>query len=210
MLEIIIAWLNFIILNASGFLFTYIYILSVMPVTREEKRGEKAWEECARYRMISGVLEFVMIANLILWIWFPIPEINWVVHQNFVIGIIIGICIAIPCLLVLFKGIKDAGSETMKPSKKSTMYGGIYKYIRHPQTTGEFPLIICFAFTVNSLFLVLWSAVLVIISAWVIIHYEEQDLVKRFGDTYIEYQKNTGTFIPKFWKKKKNDQETSS
>jgi len=181
-----------------------------MPVTLEEKRGEVAWDECARYRMISGILEFVMIVNLILWIWFPISELNWVVHDNFVIGIIIGLCIAIPCLLILFKGFKDAGSETMKPSKETLMYGGIYQYIRHPHTLGEIPLYIALAFAVNSLFLVLWTVLYTLITVPIIIHYEEKDLVKRFGDAYIKYQKTTGAFIPKFWKKMKYDQESSS
>ncbi len=205
-----VAWLNFAVLNVSGALFTYIYILSVMPITREEKRGERAWNECARYRMISGFLEFVMMVNLILWIWFPIPELTWIVHENFVIGIIIGVCIAIPCLLILFKGFLDAGSETMTPSKETTMYGGIYNHIRHPHTVGEMPLFIVVAFAVNSLFLVLWATIYILITVPIIIHYEEKDLVKRFGDVYIEYQKNTGAFIPKFRKRMKYDREPSS
>ena len=33
------------------------------------------------------------------------------------------------------------------------------------------------------------------------IYYEEKDLVRRFGDSYREYQKRTGALFPKFWKK---------
>ena len=37
--------------------------------------------------------------------------------------------------------MKDAGSESLHPSKETVMYGGIYNYIRHPQALGEFPLL---------------------------------------------------------------------
>ncbi|MHA1341797.1 MAG: methyltransferase family protein [Promethearchaeota archaeon] len=201
---IMLSWLNFIVLNLCGLLITYLYILSVMPVTREEKRGEKAWKECMWYRNIGGIFEFVMIANVIIWIWLPIPELNWLVHENFWIGIIIGTCIAIPCLIIMIKGVKDAGEETLKPSKETKLYEGIYKYIRHPQTLGEFPLFIALSFMINSLFLVLWSAIFIIIVIPIIMHYEEMDLEKRFGEAYLEYKQNTGAFIPKFWKKKEN------
>jgi protein-S-isoprenylcysteine O-methyltransferase Ste14 len=198
-----IDWINFVILNACGVIIFYLYILSVMPVTREEKRGEKAWKEAMWYRNIGGIFEFVMIANVILWIWYPIPELNWKVNENFWVGIIIGIIMLIPCVLLLVIGIRDAGGETLKPSKETTLYKGIYNYIRHPQTLGEFPMFVALSFMINSIFLVLWSTVFIIIIVPIIMHFEEMDLVKRFGDEYVEYKKNTGAFIPKFWKKKK-------
>jgi hypothetical protein len=37
----------------------------------------------------------------------------------------------------------------------------------------------------------------------VVIRYEEKDLVKRFGDAYLECRQRTGALIPKFWKKKR-------
>ena len=61
-------------------------------------------------------------------------------------GIVISIAIIIPGLIIKFKGIKDAGSETYNPSNQTKMYGGIYRYISHPQTLGEFPIFIAFAF----------------------------------------------------------------
>ena len=152
-------------------------------------------------------MEFIMTANLILWIWFPIPALSWSIHPNIFIGIIIGVCIMVPCLLLVIKGVKDAGKETLKPSKETTMYQGIYRYIRHPQTLGEFPLFIAISFMINSLFLVLWSTVCILLVIPIIMHYEEIDLEKRFGEPYREYKRNTGAFFPKFWKKKQKTEE---
>lgn len=170
---------------------------------REERIGERAWQECAKYRTIGGFFEFVIFINLTFWIWFPISALNWVVCPNFLVMIIIGICIAIPCIIIMLKGVKDAGAETLKPSKDTQMYGGIYKYIRHPQTVGEFPLFIAYGIALNSIFLLIWTTLWVLISVPIIMHFEEKDLIKRFGDAYLDYKQKTGAFFPKLRKRAK-------
>jgi len=54
----------------------------------------------------------------------------------------------------------------------------------------------------NSLFLTIWAIIMIIIVTPIIIHYEEKDLIKRFGDEYREYQRRTGAVIPKLKKLK--------
>ncbi|MHA1384827.1 MAG: hypothetical protein ACTSR3_13840 [Candidatus Helarchaeota archaeon] len=66
----IVEWLNFIIFNICWVVLTILSKISVMPVSREEKRGEKAWEECAQFRELCGIFELVMVINIFLWIWF--------------------------------------------------------------------------------------------------------------------------------------------
>lgn len=197
-----IKWINFSLLIISLFFFSYLYILSVQPVKREKRKGQKAWRECMKLRIIAGIFEFMVVINLILWIWFPVPLINWKVHSNIVIGLIIGIVISIPCLALMLKGMKDAGSETLEPSKKTELYGGIYQYIRHPQSIGEFPLFVAIAFMVNSWFLVILMIIYILIYIPIMIFYEEKDLVARFGEIYREYQKRTGILFPKLRRKK--------
>lgn len=199
---IVPAIVNFISLNISTFLFSYIYILSVMPVTCAEKLGEKAWKDCSTLRIIASIFESLIIINQLLWVWFPLPFANWPVHENFIVGIIIGMAVGIPLTPLLLKSMKDAGRETMRPSKDTKMFKGIYQHIRHPQTLGEMPWFIAIAFFVNSLFLVLWTTFFVFLFTPILIHFEEKDLIKRFGEEYIEYRRNTGALIPKFWKKK--------
>ena len=197
-----VAWFNLLSLHVSAFLLVYLGILSVMPVTRAERRGERAWKECKWLRSIAGFFEFVVIINMILWIWFPVPNLAWPFHPNPVVGKVIAFTIAVPSSAILMKGMKDAGKETMQPSKTTKMFGGIYQHIRHPQTLGEMPLFIAIALFVNSLFLILWATLFVILGTPILIHYEEKDLRKRFGDAYLAYRRRTGALIPKFWKKK--------
>ena len=196
-----IEWINFVILIISTIIFSYLYLLSIQPVKRSETRGEKAWKECANFRAISGIFMCVTVVNFILWIWFPISIFNLKVDPNYIGGIIIGLVILAVCLPIMIKGEKDAGSETMTPSKDTKMYGGIYKHIRHPQTLGEWPTFIGLAFFINSWFLVIIAVIWIVVYTPIMIYYEEKDLVLRFGDSYREYQKRTGALFPKFWKK---------
>lgn len=153
-----------------------------------------------KLRVSASLFEFFIVVNMIIWIWFPIPIINWKVHVNYLVGMLIGIIIIIPCLAILLKGLRDAGSEALQPSKETQMYGGIYNYIRHPQSLGEFPLFTAIAFIVNSWFLIILTIVYIIIYLPIMIYYEEQDLIRRFGDDYRDYQKRTGALFPKFRK----------
>jgi len=199
-----IEWINFISLLVSIFLFCFLYTLSLEPKKRSQNRGEKAWKECKIFRAIAGIFEFVIILNIILWIWFPIPAINYQVHPNYWIGIGTGLTILIIGSIIMTKGIFDAGSETAKPSKETDMYGGIYKYIRHPQSLGEFPMFIAIGFIVNSWTMVIILTLFVVIYVPIMIHYEEKDLIRRFGNEYREYQKTKGALIPKFRNKSVN------
>ncbi|NHI91797.1 MAG: isoprenylcysteine carboxylmethyltransferase family protein [Candidatus Lokiarchaeota archaeon] len=197
-----IEWINFIVLIISTIIFSYLYLLSIQPVKRSESRGEKAWEECARLRIIGSVFMCVTVINFFLWIWFPIQIFNWLIDPNYILGIIIGIIILVIFMPIMIKGEHDAGAETMKPSKDTEMYGGIYNYIRHPQTLGEFPTFIALGFFLNSWFLVIIFIIWIVVYTPIMIYIEEKDLIRRFGDSYRDYQKRTGALIPKLGRKK--------
>lgn len=197
-----IEWLNFFILFFSTLLFSYFYTLSIQPVKREENRGERAWKECMMLRSLSIGFEFIKTINMVLWTWFPIQILNWKIHSNYLIGVFLGFIISLPSAFILLKGVKDAGFETIQPSKETPMYRGIYKYIRHPQSGGEFPLFIALAFAINSWFLVIVMAAHMIIYLPIMIYFEEKDLIRRYGDNYRDYQKRTGAIFPKFRKKR--------
>jgi protein-S-isoprenylcysteine O-methyltransferase Ste14 len=154
---------------------------------------------------MGSFFEFIAIINLVFWIWFPLPIVaTWMISQNVWVGIIIAIIIAIPCCIIMFLGLKAAGSESLSPSKETEMYQGIYRLVRHPQTIGEFPLFVVISFLVNSWFLVIISSLYIIIYVPIMIHYEEKDLLMRFGNSYQEYRKSTGALFPKFRNKKRD------
>jgi protein-S-isoprenylcysteine O-methyltransferase Ste14 len=118
-------------------------------------------------------------------------------------GIIIGIIITVLGSIIMVKGMIDAGSETAKPSEDTELYEGIYKYIRHPQSLGEFPIFIAVAFMVNSWFLVIIMFLFNVIYVPIMVYYEEKDLIRRFGKDYEEYREKTGALFPKVRSQKK-------
>jgi len=193
--------INFLMLLISLFLFSFLYVLSIQPAKRSNKRGEKAWKECKMLRSMAGFFEIISVINIVLWIWFPLPIVNaWIISTNIWVGVIVAACLLIPCAILMIKGMLDAGSETLTPSKETEMYGGIYKYIRHPQSAGEFPIFIVMGFMVNSWFIVILMCFYTMIYVPIMIFYEEKDLVRRFGEKYVEYQNHTGAIFPKLGK----------
>ena len=193
----LIPWLNFGVLIASSFLFTLFYVKSVSPAALEKRIDHSAYKRCATYRMIASVLMIIVAVNYILYFWFPLPlplprTFSW----SWWVSAVIAVLIAVPSLYLMIRGTKDAGEETMKPKREHTMYGGIYKRIRHPQAVGEFPLWWVLAFSVNSPFLVLFSFVYIPVWYYLCVA-EEKDLLIRYGVAYEEYRAKTGFWLPK-------------
>ena len=109
----------------------------------------------------------------------------------------ISLIFGIPCLTIMMVGLLHAGKESWEPLKEGKLHEGIYKYVRHPQAIGEFPLFIAIAFGANSWFLVILMAIYNILFLPIMLRIEEADLIRRFGQDYVEYQQKTGAFFPK-------------
>jgi len=190
-------WINFTLLISSLVLFSLLYIISLRPAKMSEKMGDKAWKFCRNLRVLASIFETVSTFAIILWIWFPIPVVNWKIFNQWWIGLVISLVIFIPGGILMYIGVKDAGKETLTPSEKTEMYGGIYKHIRHPQTTGEMPMFPAIGLAINSWFIFILLLVFISIYVPITMVFEERDLVRRFGDSYRNYQKSTGALLPK-------------
>lgn len=196
-----IPYLNFIVLIVSSGFFTLFYVWSVSPETLEKRIGSLAYPKCATYRMVSSLFMLVVSVNYILYYWFPLPlPLPRTFPWTWWISAVIAVIIAIPSVFLIFRGVKDAGEETIKPKREHTMYEGIYKQIRHPQALGEFPLWWVVAFLVHSPFLAIFSFVYIPIWYYFCVA-EERDLLIRYGTAYEEYREKTGFCIPKSRKK---------
>lgn len=192
-----IPWINFTILIVSSCLFSVFYVKSVGPAALEKSIGPSAYQRCANYRLISSTFMFVAAANYVLYYWFPLPlplprTFPWPWWASPAITALI----AIPSTYLMLRGVKDAGKETMTPKPEHTLYGGIYKRIRHPQAVGELPIWWALAFLVNSPFLALFSFIYVPVWYYFCLA-EERDLLIRYGTAYEDYRGTTGFWLPK-------------
>jgi protein-S-isoprenylcysteine O-methyltransferase Ste14 len=196
-----IAWINVAVLLISTILFLAFYIRSVSPAGREMVRGPQAYQHSFYYRLLAGAFEFVILANYIVYHFFPlVTPLPTLFRWPWIISFIVAIIIGAPATILMITGMRDAGEETLRPKKEHSMYGGIYKRIRHPQATGEVFLFLVIALVLHSPFLTLFS--LIYFPIFIIICFaEEQDLLLRYGDAYAVYCRHTGAFWPKRWAK---------
>jgi protein-S-isoprenylcysteine O-methyltransferase Ste14 len=74
---------------------------------------------------------------------------------------------------------------------------GPYRYARNPMLTGVFLFLFGVGFGVNSVSLVtFFTPLYILINVWELKKIEEPELMKRLGDEYIEYRRQTPMFIP--------------
>lgn len=109
-----------------------------------------------------------------------------------------GIILTASCVIYFF--IKKGTPVPLNPPPE-LITDGPYTYTRNPMITGLFLLYLGFGIFYNSL-----SLTFIIAPVYLILNYleikkiEEPELVKRFGDDYLEYKKNVPMFIPRFKK----------
>lgn len=194
----LLAWINLIVYYVAWIGWFYLYMISLQPKKFESKFGEETWKKCASYRKMALYPAAVQIICYIFWFFLPVEPARWSIAATYLPAILIALGMTAVFAPIMIKGTRDAGKETLVPSKETTMYGGIYKYLRHPQVLGEWPLFVAMAFGTNSWLMVIISLIFVVITAPLMVYLEEIDLVKRFGDSYQNYQKQTHALIPKF------------
>jgi protein-S-isoprenylcysteine O-methyltransferase Ste14 len=193
----IIGWINFAVLIASALLFWFFYTRSAQPAALEKEIGEAAYRRCARYRSVAAVLMLVASANYVVYYFYPLPVgLPRTFPWPWWVSAVVAVLIALPSGYLWYRGVRDAGEETLVPKKEHALYGGIYEKIRHPQAVSELVMWWVIAFFLHSPFLALFSFV------WAPIFYavclaEERDLVLRYGEAYNVYRQNTGFFFPK-------------
>lgn len=192
-----IAWINIAVMIGASLFFLFTYMRSASPATREKILGLRAYERCARDRIFSMVFELIIAACYVAYFFYPLPvplppKFPW----PWWVSALIAAAIGAPSGTLMGMGIKDAGEETLRPGKEHAMYGGIYSKLRHPQAVGEVMFWWVFAFLLHSPFLAIFS--LVYIPIFIMMCFaEEQDLLWRYGDSYVEYCRRVGAFWPR-------------
>lgn len=74
---------------------------------------------------------------------------------------------------------------------------GPYRYARNPMLTGVFLFLFGLGFAVDSFSLVIFfTPLFILVNVWELKQIEEPELAKRFGKTYVQYQRQTPMFIP--------------
>lgn len=109
---------------------------------------------------------------------------------------------------ILFSKIGEGTVAHWAPPKKLVVRG-IYRYMRNPMIFGILITVFGEIMIFGSLSLVPYFLFLLIGHHLLFTKYEEPDLIKRFGEDYVQYMKNVPRWIPrrKPWEGLKNKGE---
>jgi protein-S-isoprenylcysteine O-methyltransferase Ste14 len=148
------------------------------------------------FRIIFGIplviilITYMFKPSLLVWAEFDLPE--WIQWIGFIMGIT-----SIPLLVWVHNalGINFSGILHIR-DEHTLVTNGPYKYIRHPMYTVFYIFEISILFLTKNLFL---GSIFLILQTVVVaarIKKEEAVMIEKFGDSYLEYMKHTGRFLP--------------
>lgn len=82
------------------------------------------------------------------------------------------------------------------PEKGKKLHEGVYKYIRHPHYAEG--IYICFGFALLSQNIIAFIfALFAVFCYYFVAHSEDEELIRRYGATFVDYVNNTPLFVPK-------------
>ncbi|UCE53614.1 MAG: isoprenylcysteine carboxylmethyltransferase family protein [Desulfobacterales bacterium] len=119
--------------------------------------------------------------------------------------IVIGI---IGCLSCLWNFIFTAKGSPLPGDQKHLIIKGLYRYVRNPMYLSFYLIIFGEALYFQSLDLLLYLSVWIVLCEIRLIFFEERSLKKRFGETYEQYRKSVHRWIPRLTPYRKNDSES--
>lgn len=121
---------------------------------------------------------------------------------SFAFDYILGIALIMAGSFLIYRGTDDMiryGKASPHPyfPPKRVVSEGIYRKIRHPIYLGWILATSGSVFFFQS-FAVLEAFFIILAAVYFYTRYEEKELEKRFGRSYIEYKKKVPAWIPKF------------
>ncbi len=164
----------------------------------------KAW-----YRALYNLTSLVMIGFL----WINLPQ-DQILYQ--LSGIPFYLLLTLQAVFVwlflksiftqngmVFLGIKQVLINIRKgelpnyldePQRGRLVTKGLYRYMRHPMYTFAMLVLVCSPIMTANL---LYSILIFALYFWIGSYFEEKNLIQRFGESYVQYQKNVPRFIPR-------------
>ena len=126
---------------------------------------------------------------------YDIPGFFQIVFGLFMLAL--GIWLAVWTMFLFYKIGKGTPAPWAAP--KHLVVQGPYKYVRNPMISGVLFILTAEALILNSFALFCWALSFFFINCVYFKLFEEKQLEKTFGQSYLEYKKKVPMWIPK-WK----------
>jgi protein-S-isoprenylcysteine O-methyltransferase Ste14 len=152
------------------------------------------------FKIITAIITVIGAAGLVLylfsppwWTWTSIPLGEWIQWSGVVIALV-------PIFFVIWvhRHLDKQWSIALELREDHKLITtGPYRYVRHPMYLGVF------TYTIGLMMISLDVLVILFFAFTIWVNYrriprEEQMLIQKFGNEYIEYIKRSGRLLPKF------------
>jgi protein-S-isoprenylcysteine O-methyltransferase Ste14 len=139
---------------------------------------------------VAGLIAFLIAPNSMIWASFPLP--NWARWSGACLGALVG-----GLLIWTFHCLGHNLTDTVVTRRDATLVTqGPYRWVRHP-----FYLAFALAIIANTLITAnAFLAIVGIATFFVMVRrtsIEEQKLIERFDQDYLDYMRQTGRFLPR-------------
>ena len=192
--------LNHVILATLWIVYSVLHsVLASLQVKKllQKKMGK----QFRHYRLGYTLFAFLF---LIVIVWYQISMETIRLYKPTFLIVLIGYLITITgfgimltCIKKYFMGLSGLRSLWEDREKPELIISGIHRHVRHPLYLGTFLFIWGLAVLVPYASLLL-SNIIITVYTLMAIKYEEEKLVKEFGEEYISYQKTVPKIIPKW------------
>lgn len=176
-----------------------IHFLSVEHSRLDSKYGqEKGLKIGAAFGMISGWGFFLFLIGL--WV---SPQERFAIQISEIIfmgvplfHIILAIVFLLPGAWLGITGVIEVGLKVAETHRAERVIStGVYSRVRHPQYLGSILAHVGASFLLSAYYSLLVTPVVILIN-YILCWKEERELVREFGEAYIEYQNRTPMLFP--------------
>ena len=162
------------------------------------RREEGVWAVVLRavlaLPLFLSFTAFAINPDWMQWSFVPLPD--WLRWTGLAIG---ALCVFF--LWWVFTSIGSNISETVLTKKDHQLVtDGPYRWIRHPLYSGALLAFFSLSFVASNAFMAGLVVLGAILFVAVVIPREEEVLIAKFGEAYLEYRKSTGRLLPRMWK----------
>jgi len=176
-----------------------IHFLSVEHSRLDSKYGqEKGLKIGAAFGMISGWGFFLFLIGL--WV---SPQERFAIQISEIIfmgvplfHIILAIVFLLPGAWLGITGVIEVGLKVAETHRAERVIStGVYSRVRHPQYLGSILAHVGASFLLSAYYSLLVTPLVILIN-YILCWKEERELVREFGEAYIEYQNRTPMLFP--------------
>jgi len=111
------------------------------------------------------------------------------------ISLTLGLTLAYKTVFLFFR--KGEGTPAPWDPPQKLVILGPYRYVRNPMITGAIFILIGEILFLGSLYILAWACIFFVGNHIWFMFFEEKGLEKRFGQSYLEYEKHVPRWIPR-------------